>query len=53
MIYKKVMELKCGLMDLDMKAIIKKDRNMDRELIFGMMVLDTRVIGRITKSMEE
>lgn len=52
MIYKMEMELKLGQMDLNMKVVIKKEKNMDLVNIFGMMDLHMKVIGWITRFVE-
>jgi hypothetical protein len=42
-------ELRYGQMDQSMKAITRKDRNMEEESICGMMVLSLMEIGKITR----
>ena len=47
--YSMVMEKKSGQMDLLMKDIMSKDRKMEKEPTFGVMVLNTLESGSITK----
>lgn len=49
MTFNMVLELRPGLMDRNMKAIIKKERNMAMVLIFGQMVLNIKDHGRTIK----
>ena len=53
MIYKMEMELKLGQMDLNMKVVIKKEKNMDLVDTLGMMDHLMKATGLITKSVEE
>lgn len=45
MIYRMGMGLKVGLMGLNMKEIIKVERNMEKEHILGLMGLSMWVLG--------
>ena len=47
--YSMVMEKKSGQMDPLMRDITSKDRKMEKELTFGVMVLNTLESGSITK----
>ena len=47
--YSMVMEKKSGQMDPLMKDITSKDRKMEKEPTFGVMVLNTLESGSITK----
>ena len=51
MIYKMVMAWKLGLMVLNMKAIIKKEKNMDKVLFNGLMEEVTEVNGLMENNM--
>lgn len=49
MIYNMEKGWKLGLMDPGIRAIIRKERNMERVLIYGVMVLNTLESGLIIK----
>ena len=52
-IYKMELEWRHGQMALNMKVVIKKEKNMDLVNMFGMMDHHMKVIGLIIKYVEE
>ena len=53
MIFNKVTENKLGLMAAVIKDTTNQAKNMDLGLIFGLMVKNTQVLGKVTKYMEK
>jgi hypothetical protein len=49
MMYRMDGDKRLGQMAQNLKEIIKKEKNMAREYIFGQMVLTTKVVGQIIK----